>query len=505
MSIIRTYPLTHYMNKDKITKVNLVIDQYRILAKNIAYNQWDNFFMNGTFYKDLPISIPTSLSARYQQTCQYQVVGMLESYISNLKNDFKVYVNRSKLSPHIKQDLYAINLLGLWFSNTSYMVNNPKGKDYRTITLQTIKLARKIMKHIFKIFNKPTYNNINMALDTKVAKVSTKDDTKATNYDYWLNLSSIIPRKTIKIPIDTNKYFNNVVGKIKKFVQINKDQDNNLTVCFMKELPDQKDIYQENIKMETIAIDLGLRNLFSTSEGDMFGRGFIDKLYYYDNLITKHMKELQKHNIKPNKNKKYRKLVSKVKHYIKNLINRNINKILKLHNPKTIVMEQLNFQSPNLSKRLNRIIGNFGKGYLTKKLDSITELYGVEVIYINPAYTSQECSKCHNIDKLNRKSQGAFTCTFCGSKQNADVNASKTILYRFLSIKNIEKSFLDMEKKLISRYSSRDFILDKLLTKFIERQECHYSMASFKDRTKDNKYLMEHDLYQKKLENNNLI
>jgi IS605 OrfB family transposase len=52
---------------------------------------------------------------------------------------------------------------------------------------------------------------------------------------------------------------------------------------------------------------------------------------------------------------------------------------------------------------------------------------GIKVKYINPAYTSQTCSKCGHISKENRKSQSEFVCTECGNKLNADYNASINI------------------------------------------------------------------------------
>jgi len=52
---------------------------------------------------------------------------------------------------------------------------------------------------------------------------------------------------------------------------------------------------------------------------------------------------------------------------------------------------------------------------------------GIEVHKINPAYTSQRCSKCGHIDEKNRKSQSEFKCTQCGHEENADFNASRNI------------------------------------------------------------------------------
>ena len=51
---------------------------------------------------------------------------------------------------------------------------------------------------------------------------------------------------------------------------------------------------------------------------------------------------------------------------------------------------------------------------------------GKTLIYVNPKYTSQKCSKCGFIDKNNRKGS-AFHCKNSDFKLHADLNASRNI------------------------------------------------------------------------------
>src|SRR6266853_969108 len=59
---------------------------------------------------------------------------------------------------------------------------------------------------------------------------------------------------------------------------------------------------------------------------------------------------------------------------------------------------------------------------------------GVPLRLIHPAYSSQECSVCHYIDKRNRPSQEKFQCRnfdpACGHSDNADFNSAKILKYR---------------------------------------------------------------------------
>ncbi|WP_432164738.1 RNA-guided endonuclease InsQ/TnpB family protein [Streptomyces sp. bgisy031] len=52
---------------------------------------------------------------------------------------------------------------------------------------------------------------------------------------------------------------------------------------------------------------------------------------------------------------------------------------------------------------------------------------GVPVVFVDPAYTSQQCCECGYIDDRNRASQALFTCRNCGVVAHADRNASRNI------------------------------------------------------------------------------
>jgi putative transposase len=46
---------------------------------------------------------------------------------------------------------------------------------------------------------------------------------------------------------------------------------------------------------------------------------------------------------------------------------------------------------------------------------------------VDPAYTSQRCSRCGTVDRGARESQAAFRCRSCGYRANADHNAARNI------------------------------------------------------------------------------
>lgn len=52
---------------------------------------------------------------------------------------------------------------------------------------------------------------------------------------------------------------------------------------------------------------------------------------------------------------------------------------------------------------------------------------GVPLVYVDPAYTSRQCSECGHIDRKNRVDQATFACRACGALMHADDNASHNI------------------------------------------------------------------------------
>lgn len=81
-----------------------------------------------------------------------------------------------------------------------------------------------------------------------------------------------------------------------------------------------------------------------------------------------------------------------------------------------------------------KFLKNWSYYDLQNKIEYKARERGIEIIKINPEYTSQRCCKCGYIDKKNRKNQKEFECIKCGFKENADINAAKNI-----SLPNIEE------------------------------------------------------------------
>jgi IS605 OrfB family transposase len=81
----------------------------------------------------------------------------------------------------------------------------------------------------------------------------------------------------------------------------------------------------------------------------------------------------------------------------------------------------------NGSRRQRRVLHSWAFFQLRAFIAYKAALAGVRVAVVNPAYTSQTCSRCGHCEKANRTSQAKFLCVSCGYSAHADLNAAENI------------------------------------------------------------------------------
>ncbi len=78
---------------------------------------------------------------------------------------------------------------------------------------------------------------------------------------------------------------------------------------------------------------------------------------------------------------------------------------------------------------LRRRLSQWQHGAIRRAVESKAQMAGLAVVFVNPAYTSQNCSRCGLRGIRQRHS---FTCPSCGYSQHADRNAAVNIRNRFV-------------------------------------------------------------------------
>ena len=451
--LVRAYPHTTPVNKGKVDQLKALAVEYRAAASALADIQWHVFYKQGFFDKYAKTILPqleTNLSERYKQNINRQVVGQLKSFISNRANDCIALMSELSLTPEQSKQLYIIHKRKLWYQQdiTTPGIN---------LTTDMLYLARRMFGYVLHQHRLPSFAQCNMVLGINVAQVTTQGKSgtqkknSATSFSRWAKVATLDKGKVIYLPINNNPYYDSIKGEECDVLQINFSRETDeVTLALAKSIDSISKHYEACTT--SIGLDFGLTNLLTTDQGDLLGRNFFNTIKKYDHAITKLAAGRQKAGLRTHC-AKYQKLRNKLRAFIKNEINRCLNRVITLYQPKQLVLESLNFQNPKLSARLNRMVQNCGRSVLRQKLEFLKEFYGIDIVEINPAYTSQTCSNesCGYVAKNNRPTQAGFKCKLCGTKINADVNAARNIKHR------------SSMPELASKYTRRDVILDLLV------------------------------------------
>lgn len=440
------------INQGKKAAVTALHRAYQDTAHRLANGQWRLLFENGRLDKNAKLRVSSVLSARYIQTCQYQVVAVLAGYLGNCAEMFKRAVRGASLSQEVQVQLLYLNKYKLWYKKEVKMQGV-------SLPVEVLRLARNIMRGVFKRCRKPRVSGINLALDEKVATLEVADT--ASTFPYWVKLSTLQAGKPIRLPVAANPWFAGIQGEVKAFVQLNRLENGDYVVGVIKEI--NASPYQP--KLDMLGLDVGMNVLLATSEGDLLGQGVFDKLVRWDTALTRLARNRQKAGL-PVRSRRYDSQVSRMRAFLKNEVHRTLRAALLKHRPACVSVEVLDFRSPRLSRRMNRLVQNFGRSVFNDALAKFSEEYGFEVADENPAYSSKACSQCHYVDDRNREGD-RFCCLHCGYHTHADVNAANN---------HAQRARFSRRSGCVnaSKYVKREAILQSLVKGFATRKRLAY-------------------------------
>ncbi len=188
------------------------------------------------------------------------------------------------------------------------------------------------------------------------------------------------------------------------------------------ELPD---VLQKE-KGSVVAVDVGENNLATTSKGTIHGGG---KLRGERDTFLARRKKLQSNGSKSAK-KCLKRISGQERRHVKetnHIVSKAIVEEAVQTGANRIVMENLTNIRKRIkcNKRMRSRLHRWSWDELQRFIEYKAESRGIEVVYVNPDYTSKTCSVCNLLGSRHKQ---RFKCSNCGSYQHSDRNAAINLL-----------------------------------------------------------------------------
>jgi IS605 OrfB family transposase len=182
-------------------------------------------------------------------------------------------------------------------------------------------------------------------------------------------------------------------------------------------------------------VDLGVITLAATADGELLNHSPGPQHAHINQVRARYSRFRQKLQKKRTKSAKrlMRKRSGREKRFARD-INHCISKAIvqTAKGPwRAVALEDLKHirerARKTVSKRQRRMLHSWAFFQLRACIAYKAALAGVSVVDVNPAYTSQTCSRCGHCETANRKSHARFLCRSCGFSAHADLNAAVNI------------------------------------------------------------------------------
>lgn len=305
----------------------------------------------------------------------------------------------------------------------SYMMKNHPDSSFVNKKYSELNLKDIIRTKYFTI---PKINNISINLDERFFDIK-----EGNHFDNYVKI--ILPffnekgtrALKVHVPLKNHKHSNKLRRNgysLRNNLQLKKvNGQYYINMVWYKEDP------QKRTEGSSLGLDLGVNKLITCSNGHIIGD---DMPQLYDKIINKQRNS-----------KNYKQLLT----YRDNITNYYVNQ-LDLTEVKSIIIEDLknvkhksSFKEQvkkgkvRFNKKKQQEINDRNARWMypsvIRKIERMCAERGIKLVKVSPAYTSQTCSNCGNIDDKSRKGAN-YKCVSCGYEIDADVNASINIRNR---------------------------------------------------------------------------
>ena len=372
---------------------------------------------------------------RDSQYAQYQALNISVAYLGALYLEYKDFNNEEYKS---RKRNFKFNKSNPKFEGISF----GKGVDTLSLISQYVKreLSNTPLKQLARGERSLTTFKRTFPLMVTGRSLKFNYDKENNVRIKWVNKISFkvvlgsgkIKENKIELQHTLNKIINGEykVGQSSLYF----DKNNNLILNLTLDIP-EKDT-DEVVKDRVLGVDLGIKYpAYMCLNDDTYKReslGCAEDFIRVREQMQYRRKRLQ-HSLKltnggKGRNKKLQalnRLRDKEKDFAttyNHAISKKIVEFAKKHKCEYIHLEKLTKDGfPNT------ILRNWSYYQLQSYVEYKAKREGIKVRFVDPAYTSQTCSRCGHIDKDNRQTQEDFKCIKCGFELNADHNAAINI------------------------------------------------------------------------------
>ena len=356
--------------------------------------------------------------------------------------------------------------------------------------LNLISFVRCTQDFIIKKINKVTYKSLTFnhtnVLGKKIPAMLEKSHIKLTNTIVHINLPKIA---IINLPVRHSKKYhgtfkdykfnlNKTTGQKQYLIQISFDEvKKEVKVTLVRDI--KKNISDNYEGKQIFGVDVNTKhNIFALSNCEIqeIDKKLVKKIVREKKKLKKIQSQRDKLKLPKEYSKRQKRIQNEINKQVEYLQNYACYQLLNTHKNSVLVMENLErrlkkckFNNTQYEEELNyNDLFSLLKIYSMK--DTVIRMsgnYNVNVVLVNPDFTSQMCPKCGHISKNNRKSQETFCCEKCNYKNNADINAAKNIKGRFTNPKfkeELQKEVSDTqlisEPKILNRFKFKQKLFE---------------------------------------------
>src|SRR6266487_5461319 len=381
-------------NPGKLAALNELAPIYLALCQEyVTY-----FCTEGTPDKFHAPVFATPLSERWHRVAIQQAAGIARSWRTNREQAYQSYLEEIEDS----------------LEERATVDQDPKRKEPE-----------------WKEWDIPTLRQTCIQANVNVVALEVSNDSI---FDYWLRISTLEKGKPMRVPVKLADYHRTILqGKtINSSVTLNRRADGWwLTLSY-----DERVAVQTEPDASVIGLDVGIANFLTSSDGKHYGT-------FHGKLRARQKCDREKRRRKAKlrtclKKKGAEKLPStssksgqRLTRHVRQEINRAVNVCLDEHPDAQIAYEELSVASmKHKARAMNAYLRASNLAHLPEKIAWETAKRGISATKVKSAYSSQECSVCHCVERKNRPDQQTFCCVVCGFSTHADHNAATNLAHR---------------------------------------------------------------------------